>query len=678
MHTEITPEKICFLNDKNEPIAILRTPEGCVDSIKAVPGITENFPVYKITREYPAPVSAADITLEVPEEPRFYMIPGVNYNGNGFGSDGDPYNFFGNESEYEGYGCEEGPWVYRLDRMAIPACTYAENSLVSSALYAAPDGACSCSFYAENGTSYHRILWPIQEGPKVFDHGWLPAYIEEMEPRKEFSCYLYLNALPVETIIPTNFSTDSPMAASIDSADRTSLRTGFHYGPFLSAAWKQFSVIPTEVYPKEKIYDLGISYAKALYTEEPDGFRGFNIGFRWESSVSGWEKRKGHVYEIGWCGQNAMLANSMIRHYLTTGDTEALNMGLNVLDAWIKYAPLENGLFRTNMDNASGATPNDNTADACNLGTAAYQFMIADELMKEVRAKVAAGAISAKEGSSSDTITADTLSRPEYMETARSILDFALSVQEENGRFAKSWTFDKKTAQGEGTIGCFLVPPMIRLYEKTGEEKYLTAALKAFRYYRQELLTNGYTAAGALDTFCVDKESSIPLFKSALALYELTKEPAYLEDAVTAAEYLSTWQWHHDIVWPKGTVLDGLQYHTCGTTSVSTSHHHLDWYALVYADDMYRLGEYTGNCEWKERARAIYTNATQMVSDGTQNVLGKTRPAGGQDEGVLHTRWGWGHRPFSVTEWLVAWPTAFRLDLIQMESGAVDALIADC
>lgn len=93
----------------------------------------------------------------------------------------------------------------------------------------------------------------------------------------------------------------------------------------------------------------------------------------------------------------------------------------------------------------------------------------------------------------------------------------------------------------------------------------------------------------------------------------------------------------------------------------------------MYADEMFRLGEYTGNNEWKERARAIYTNATQMVSDGNQTVLGKTRPAGGQDEGILHTRWGWGHQPFSVTEWLVAWPTAFRLDLIQKESGAVYA-----
>lgn len=670
MRTEITPEKICFLNDKNELLAMIRTPEGCTDSIEAVPGISESFPVCKITRTYPAPVSAADITLEIPEEPRFFMIPGVNYNGNGFGSAGDPYNFFGNESEYEGYGCEEGPWVYRIDRMAIPACTYAENSNVSSALYAAPDGACSCSFYAKEGKSYHRILWPVQEGPKVFDHGWLPAYTEEMEPRTEFSCCLYLNPLDV----PENDTAAASAADSVasEAADSTVLKTGFHYGPFLSAVWKQFSALPAEVYPKEKIYDLGISYAKALYTEEADGFRGFNIGFRWEESIQNLEKRKEHVYEIGWCGQNAMLANSMIRHYLSTGDHEALNMGLNVLDAWIKYAPLENGLFRTNMDNASGAAPNDNTADACNLGTAAYQFMIADELMEKVRAKSADGTAQLS-GSSSDGLSACVLSRPEYLETARSILDFALSVQEENGRFAKSWTFDKKTAQGEGTIGCFLVPPMIRLYEKSGEEKYLTAALKAFRYYRQELLTNGYTAAGALDTFCVDKESSIPLFKSALALYELTKEPSYLADAVTAAEYLSTWQWHYDIVWPEGTVLSGLQYHTCGTTSVSTSHHHLDWYALMYADEMFRLGEYTGNNEWKERARAIYTNATQMVSDGNQTVLGKTRPAGSQDEGILHTRWGWGHQPFSVTEWLVAWPTAFRLDLIQKESGAVYA-----
>ena len=35
---------------------------------------------------------------------------------------------------------------------------------------------------------------------------------------------------------------------------------------------------------------------------------------------------------------------------------------------------------------------------------------------------------------------------------------------------------------------------------------------------------------------------------------------------------------------------------------------------------------------------------------------------GGQDEGAFHTRWG---DAFNVSQWLVAWPGAFRLEVLR-------------
>ena len=45
--------------------------------------------------------------------------------------------------------------------------------------------------------------------------------------------------------------------------------------------------------------------------------------------------------------------------------------------------------------------------------------------------------------------------------------------------------------------------------------------------------------------------------------------------------------------------------------------------------------------------------------------MGKKRPYGSQDEGFLHTRW---LQPFAVSQWLVAWPTAFRPETLPPES----------
>jgi hypothetical protein len=50
------------------------------------------------------------------------------------------------------------------------------------------------------------------------------------------------------------------------------------------------------------------------------------------------------------------------------------------------------------------------------------------------------------------------------------------------------------------------------------------------------------------------------------------------------------------------------------------------------------------------------------VSDGQLEVMGKKRPVGSQDEGFYHTRW---YHPFDVSQWLVAWPTAFRLEVLR-------------
>lgn len=56
----------------------------------------------------------------------------------------------------------------------------------------------------------------------------------------------------------------------------------------------------------------------------------------------------------------------------------------------------------------------------------------------------------------------------------------------------------------------------------------------------------------------------------------------------------------------------------------------------------------------------------RLVSGGTLSVAGRVRPAGSQDEAVYHTRWS--RRtlgPYQPTQWLVAWPGAFRMDILR-------------
>ena len=129
---------------------------------------------------------------------------------------------------------------------------------------------------------------------------------------------------------------------------------------------------------------------------------------------------------------------------------------------------------------------------------------------------------------------------------------------------------------------------------------------------------------------------------------------------------MTTWMMHFTVEYPQDSLLRQMGYDTFGSTAVSTPHNALDQYALRDVLSFKRLHELTGNIQWRERALALWCNANQCVSDGTLVVNGRLRPAGGQDEAIFHTRWGrsW-VPPFSPSQWLPAWPCAFRLECLR-------------
>ena len=124
-------------------------------------------------------------------------------------------------------------------------------------------------------------------------------------------------------------------------------RAGYHR--VLDFSWKQNYAISKNPLSLTEVWSYGIDYAKSLYTEEADGFCGFNIGLAWENE--NWEKRRYNKYEIGWCGQNALLANELLCEAIKhPEDMEARRMGFAVLDSWIKYASLPIGVVHSYYD----------------------------------------------------------------------------------------------------------------------------------------------------------------------------------------------------------------------------------------------------------------------------------------------------------------------------------------
>ncbi len=634
---------------------VIEADGACVAKVLPCDGAEDSFvrlsdDAFFWTRKVEQPCIDMRMEILTCDRPTFTMVPSVSYNGNGWGS----------TPEYVGDRAEDGtPWSFAWHRVTIPSCTFSATCSGSVALMAEAGEDTACSLYLEGECERHVVIYPEQEKPKTLHrHFWGDPYQGEGRERSEFTAIIV--AYPYE---------DKPI----------------RYGRLLDFAWRYYGHALDVPMSPERIYELGITYTRYLYQKMQDGFSGFVSGAQWFRGNWTYQKNNGR-FGLSWVGQSASMANAMIYHYLITADKEALEMGIGAHDAWLKYGRRECGLLDASIDYGEWRKmeyPPDYQPDPWKLGEAQYEDHKAYGRRKFRRDKDGViqlqidacnnGGAAENYFEAYDLAKQAGIERPEYLEAAYGILDFALTQQNEQGRYAKNWRSDGTVISSEGTIGCFLVLPMLMAYKRSGDGKYFESALRAFDYYYGSLERDGFTTAGALDTYCIDKESASPLLRDALALYDITEDTRYIRAAENIADYLCTWLMHYTIKYPEDSVLGKMGYDTFGSTSVSTAHQALDQYALRDVDSFLRLAEITGRGQWREKAMVFYANACQCISDGTMYVNGRVRPAGSQDEAIFHTRWGrHGVPPFMPSQWLPAWPTAFRLEILRRHKGEPD------
>ena len=606
-----------IINEKEHEF-IIECEGTAIAKISKMAGATDSFceieeGVWRWTRVTDVPTDTMRMELDTCFAPEYTMIPALNYNGNGWGD----------SVEYTGDSINGMPWKYSYHRTTIPSCTYTEGKKYATALMAEADDENSCSLYRPEGADFerHALIWPEQEGPKVlYRHVWhTHDYMGSIEPRCKFVGIIM--TFPV-------------------------LRQRHQCKDLLDFAWRYYGHEMNCEFTPEQMWTLSIAFMKSLWTLEKDGFVAFNRGLQWYKDQCFYAKRDAIKYEIGWVGQSASASNALLENYLRTNDKDSLEKAEMCLDAWCKFSKFEGtekGLRYIKFDGAPVDQTRDIPFDACNLGQGAAQMFEAYDLMKKIGKD-----------------------KPEYLEYAYDVCRFALANQKESGEYAKSWNRDGSVKQQDGTIGCFLIPAMLEAYKRTSDKAYLDSAVRAFDCYYKELADYGFTTAGALDTYCIDKESSSPLLSAAIALYDVTGDKKYVSCAEDIAWYLSTWMMHYTVKYPENTVLGEIGYDTLGATAVSTAHNAIDQYALHDVLSFLRLYEITGYVQWKERALAFFYGASQLISDGTLCIAGRVRPAGSQDEAVFHTRWGRpGLAPFNPSQWLVMWPCAFRMEILR-------------
>ncbi|MFA6127855.1 MAG: hypothetical protein WC699_11160 [Bacteroidales bacterium] len=540
----------------------------------------------------------------------YLMIPSVSYQGNTWGRGLEP----------KGYKKDGQWWSFSYSRSAVPGATYSEGGKWAVALWGDPNPLnlpFSCSLMPVGKETTHRLIWPEEEMPLTYSNR------DTYQPG--FQGKLSLAA--GESVIHSAVLVVTPLMPRHESIK-----------VFLSTAWDIIPHPTIAVRTPAEIWNLSVRFINENLWAEEGIFKGFSIGL-WLRDGN-WIQRPVWKYEIGWAGQNISTANSFLTDFLWNKNQQSLDRGITCLDTWATYCPLPNGLIRNHFDYVLGFEKSEEVLDACNLGDAAADYLVAWDLAKKCGVE-----------------------RENYKTIALGICDFMLKDQQSSGQYGKGWTREGVCLYRDGTVGSFIIPAMVRAYSVTGNKAYLASARRAYDFYFDDFSTKGFTSAGALDTWCIDKESSWPMLRSAIMLHEATGDSTYLAKAESTSWYLSTWLWHYSVPFADSTDFRKYGYNTFGATAVSTQHHHLDPFGLALVPEWLKLSKLTGNPVWKEKALAAWANANQVVANGTEKVHGVVRPAGSQTEAYFQTRWN--GKPGSFADWMVLWPSAFRLETLR-------------
>lgn len=545
-----------------------------------------------------------------------YLIPCVNVNGNEFGAGLEP----------KGLDHDGKRWVFAYDRVSIPACTLTESADFACALFASAEDTVSiessCSIYKdEQGRFVQELSHPIAELPITYSSR--DKYAEGYET--------FLTLAHDESVsVGAYLSVSKPRWENYGICD------------VLDAALELYGDNSNIACPTNReLWDRSITFAKSLITDYK-GNKGFIIGFLPDGN-GGFSYRKDNCFELAWCGQNILFSRMLIEDYIRFGHKESLDEALEILDTRVSLCTARSGLLASQLRHFEDLDAA--TADTCNMGYGAYELIRTYLTLKKIG-----------------------IDKPSYLDAARGLCDFFVGHFSDEYGFGKQWRLSGECLDKGGTIGGFIIPALVKLYEVTEENKYLELAERSMHFYMKRDLDIFVSTAGALDTCCVDKETSFPFIVSGILLYETTKDVRYLEYAKKAAYYFTSWMLHYDPIYDDSSEIAEYNVTVKGLTSVSTQHHHLDMYAGIVVPYLRKLAVLTQDENWKIRADMMWRAVTQYIGDGKLVIHDVVRPVGSQNEALFHCRWGFGTgKRGQLNDWLVAWPCAFRLSVLADE-----------
>ncbi|MBR0056209.1 MAG: hypothetical protein IJP66_02670 [Kiritimatiellae bacterium] len=553
--------------------------------------------------------------------PANWVIPGVIYGDNAFGSQVSP----------SGLERDDEPWVFGYDRCPVPSCTLSENAGELFATFASDRNAASlqsaCSLRRlPDGRFRHVLFYPVRESPVcyAFKYRYAPRYDEwitlapgaafeaesfvlEGRPRWENCGYREVLKAAM-AVLKHDYAAPALDARTVSGLSHQWLRDCCEY--FVKRGESE-GAMGTDV-------EFRIGYTDRARTPRP--FPAWMTPEEKTLTLADLERdpslnrphlRTAWMDEMGFAGQGFLSHRLAWADAARRGDAAFAQWCLDDLDDWVR------------LQAPSGLAPTRHHAAMDNLSVTELGWGVG-EAAKFWKALHDAG-----------------IGHPAYLEFAKRLADFFVAHYDDADPFGRIWSLATgEKLEGGGDGGGFMVKGMLELHAVCGERRYLDCARRAFDRYFEMDLGKFRCVAGADDCNCVDKESSFPFLYSALELYRRTGERRYLDSAERVAAYFCSWMFTYDALYPKESQFGRFGYRTSGGTLVSAEHQCIDPYATVAVPDLFDLADLAGEKVWREAGRLIWLNAVQDIADASgSSPNGCRRTPGAQCEAHAQTRW---------------------------------------
>lgn len=424
------------------------------------------------------------------------------------------------------------------------------------------------------------------------------------------------------------------------------------YASALRQAWeKGCDLYNPTIYPVDlqHAFDALLSTCDSYYLapNRPSTYRATRPGFPWSVNLNDFSLNKA-TYELGFVGSQPEAGYALYRGGCEKGNSTYKSHGKAVLDFWASESQTSLGLPRTRFAAMNGSW--DGQGFPVSMRQAANGMVPLLE----------AWCYAYKNGND----------YPAWLNAAERFGDFLISHQNADG----SWYLDyDHTTITNGlhpavhtskynTVCCLRF--LAELYIATNDDRYRQCLDRAAEWcYKYNHQRYAYTTCVVDNPQTIDSESGQQALNGFLAMYDLTKEPRWLQAAEQAATYTESWVFQHEVPveddqtadtkWPRDRSIVGQHLIAVGHAACDLGN---AWSSFC----LYRLYLLTGREHYLKAARMSAHNSKQSMNLG--QTLYPRQPEGLQPEAFqLRTKPGTSRRNEVVMEALT-WNFAAHLD----------------